>query len=536
VVRGTLTIRCSGQAVRDSARADRMFELLSPAEMAEADRLTIADGTPGMTLMENAGRAVADIVSARHPPGTGVVVVAGPGNNGGDGFIAARLLAGRGYRARVLLVGERDKLKGDAAAAARQWTGPTEPADPGAVAGAGVIIDALFGAGLDRAVTGPPRAMIEAMSASGAPIVAVDLPSGVNGATGAIMGAAATAAETVTFFRRKPGHVLLPGRLCCGTAHIADIGIRDAVLARMRPQVFANEPELWAALFPRPRVDAHKYGRGHAVVVSGGLSHTGAARLAARGALRAGAGLVTIASPREALAVNAAANLAVMMRPVDGPEELARFLADRRLNTVVLGPGGGVGAPMRELVKAALGGERSVVLDADALTSFAETPDLLVEAIAAKPAVVLTPHEGEFSRLFKTRSEMIRGASKLEKAKAAARYTGATVLLKGADTVVATPDGRAAVADNAPPWLATAGSGDVLAGFVAGLLAQGMPAFEAACAAVWLHGEAATEFGPGLISEDLPEALPLVYRRLFERIGADSPWRARSLQTDRNPV
>jgi ADP-dependent NAD(P)H-hydrate dehydratase / NAD(P)H-hydrate epimerase len=513
-----------------------MLELLSPAEMAEADRLTIAAGTPSITLMENAGRAVADTVSARHPPGTSVVVVGGPGNNGGDGFVAARLLAGRGYPVRVRLVGERDKLTGDAATAAQQWAGPTEPADPGALAGAGVIIDALFGAGLDRAVTGLPRAMIDAMGICGAPVVAVDLPSGVNGATGEIMGAAVHAADTVTFFRRKPGHVLLPGRVHCGKVRVADIGINETVLARVHPHVFANGPEFWGPLFPIPRADAHKYARGHAVVVSGGLSHTGAARLAARGALRAGAGLVTIASPRDALSVNAAANLAIMVRPVDGAEELTRFLDDRRLNAVVVGPGGGVGAPMREVVKAALAGERAVVLDADALTSFAETPDLLVQAIATRPGVVLTPHEGEFSRLFNTCAGAIDGRSKLEKARSAARYTGATVLLKGADTVVAEPDGRAAIADNAPPWLATAGSGDVLAGFVAGLLAQGMPAFEAACAAVWLHGEAATEVGPGLISEDLPEALPQVFRRLFDKISLGSPLPGTSLQTERNPV
>jgi ADP-dependent NAD(P)H-hydrate dehydratase / NAD(P)H-hydrate epimerase len=492
-----------------------MFELLSPAEMAEADRLTIADGTPGMTLMETAGRAVAEAVAGRHPPRTGIVVVAGPGNNGGDGFVAARLMAERGYRVRLLLLGERDKLKGDAAAAARQWTGPIEPADPGAVAGAGVIIDALFGAGLDRVVTGLPRAMIEAMNACDVPIVAVDLPSGVNGETGEIMGAAVHAAETVTFFRRKPGHVLLPGRLHCGKVRIADIGIRDTVLAQVPPRVFTNGPELWGPFFPIPRADAHKYGRGHAVVVSGGLSHTGAARLAARGALRAGAGLVTIASPRDALAVNATANLAVMVRPVDGADELSNFLADRRLNVVVLGPGGGVGEAMRDRVKAVLAGERSVVLDADALTSFADSPDVLAECIMARPnaATVLTPHEGEFSRLFKSLS----GNSKLEKARVAARQAGAIMLLKGADTVVAAPDGRAAIADNAPPWLATAGSGDVLAGFVAGLLAQGMPTFEAACAAVWLHGEAANQVGPGLISEDLPEALPHVCSRLFKQ-------------------
>jgi hydroxyethylthiazole kinase-like uncharacterized protein yjeF len=254
------------------------------------------------------------------------------------------------------------------------------------------------------------------------------------------------------------------------------------------------------------------------VVVSGGIATAGAARLAARGALRAGAGLATIASPDGALMVNAATNLAVMVRPVDGAAALSAFLADRRLNVVVLGPGGGVGAAMRDMVFAALAGGRAVVLDADALTSFADDPTALFAAIGARgnAPTVLTPHDGEFTRLFKSISVIADNSSKLERARAAASCSGATVVLKGADTVVAHPDGRAAINENAPPWLATAGAGDVLAGFAAGLLAQGMPAFEAAAAAVWLHGEAANEFGPGLISEDLPEALPRVYRRLLQ--------------------
>jgi len=497
-----------------------MIELVTPAEMAEADRLTIAAGTPGRTLMEHAGRAVAEAVAARHPPGARVVVVAGPGNNGGDGFVAARILAGRGYPVRLLLLGDVARLKGDAAQAAQDWTGPVTEAEPAALSGAEVVIDALFGAGLDRPVTGRAAAMIAAINGSSARVVTVDLPSGVNGATGAVMGGAVEAAETVTFFRRKPGHLLLPGRLHCGRISVADIGIRDDVLDRVRPKAFGAAPALWRHLLPVPRVDGHKYARGHAVVVSGGLSHTGAARLAARGALRAGAGLVTIASPREALAVNAAASLAVMVRPVDGPEELEKFLADRRLNAVVLGPGGGVGQGMRDLVRVALAGQRAVVLDADALTSFADCPDVLAQAIQARAgaATVLTPHEGEFARLFN--GQFVDPNSKLERARAAAREMGAVVLLKGPDTVVAAPDGPAAIADNAPPWLATAGSGDVLAGMVAGLLAQGMPAFEATVAAVWLHGEAAAAVGPGLISEDLPEALPSIYARLFTGRGA----------------
>jgi ADP-dependent NAD(P)H-hydrate dehydratase / NAD(P)H-hydrate epimerase len=495
-----------------------MIELLTTTEMAEADRLAIAGGITGIDLMERAGRAVAERVAARHPPGSRVVIVAGPGNNGGDGFVAARILAEQGQRVRVFLLGAVERLKGDAAQAVDRWKGPIPAASPAALMPADAIVDALFGAGLDRPVEGLPRAMIEVINDSAVPVIAVDLPSGINGTSGAVMGVAVHASETVTFFRRKPGHLLLPGRLHCGNIHVADIGIPPSVIERIKPQTFVNSPELWAKDFPVPRVDGHKYSRGHAVVVSGGLSSTGAARLAARGALRAGAGLVTIASPRDALLVNAAANLAVMVRPVGGAGELAKFLDDRRRNVVALGPGGGVGAEMRELVFAALGGERAAVLDADALTSFAEEPQRLFEAIGIRGrawATILTPHEGEFARLFNVVPEVLQAPSKLERARRAAAVSGAICLLKGADTVVAAPDGRATIIDSATPWLATAGSGDVLAGFAAGLLAQGMPGFEAASAAVWLHAQAGETAGPGLIAEDLPEALPAIYRRFL---------------------
>jgi hydroxyethylthiazole kinase-like uncharacterized protein yjeF len=500
-----------------------MIELLTTAEMAEADRLAIASGVAGMTLMENAGRAVAD--NAATLPGRRVVVVAGPGNNGGDGFVAARHLTERGYEVRVSFVGDRSRLKGDAALAAERWSGPLEAASPVSLSDCDIIIDALFGAGLDRPVEGLPRAMIRAMNASPAPAIAVDLPSGVNGTSGAVMGIAVDATQTVTFFRRKTGHLLLPGRLHCGPIHVADIGIPDRVLEAIKPRTFHNDPALWGGAFPRPTAEGHKYSRGHAVVVSGGVSTTGAGRLAARAALRVGAGLVTLASPREALAVNAAASLAVMVRPVDGAGELTAFLADKRHNAVLLGPGGGVGPAMREQVAAALASEAAAVLDADALTSFAGDLPALKALIAARPnrAVVLTPHEGEFARMFKMITENHNVNSKLEKARLAAKSSGAILLLKGADTVVAAPDGRASIADNAPPWLATAGAGDVLSGLIAGLMAQGTPGFEAASAAVWMHGAAAAEFGPGLIAEDLSEALPKVYRRLFADLagGAD---------------
>jgi hydroxyethylthiazole kinase-like uncharacterized protein yjeF len=497
-----------------------MIELLTTSEMAEADRLTIAGGAPGIELMENAGRAVAAAVAARHRPPRPVTVVAGPGNNGGDGFVAARVLLEKGYEVKVLLAGNADRLKGDAATAAGRWNGPTEPASPIAISKGTVLIDALFGAGLDRPIEGAARALVEAMNASGAEIYAVDLPSGINGTSGAVQGVALKATETVTFFRRKVGHLLLPGRIHCGKVQVAQIGIPDAVLSRIAPQCFENAPALWGDRLPVPRVEGHKYSRGHAVVVSGGISSTGAARLAARGALRAGAGLVTIASPREALPVNAAASLAVMVRPVDGPVELSAFLSDPRRNAVVLGPGGGVGPAMRDLVLTALAGNGAVVLDADALTSFCDQPQAFLAAARRHPkgTAVLTPHAGEFSRLFQALPEIAKAGSKLDQARMAAAQSGAVVLLKGPDTVVAAPDGRSAIAQNAPPWLATAGSGDVLAGFVAALLAQGMPGFEAAAAAVWLHGEAARDAGPGLIAEDLPEMLPRLYGRLFASV------------------
>jgi ADP-dependent NAD(P)H-hydrate dehydratase / NAD(P)H-hydrate epimerase len=452
-----------------------------------------------------------------------IVVVAGRGNNGGDGFVAAAELAARGREVSVILLCERDSLQGDAASAARGWKYPVLPFNPQAIGRPALIIDALFGAGLNRSVKGEPYDMIEAINANGAPVLAIDLASGINGTTGAVMGIAVRATETVTFFRRKPAHLLLPGRIYCGRVRVADIGIDTSVLAEIHPQTFENTPQFWRTSFPVPKVDGHKYARGHAIVVSGDIAATGAARMSARGALRAGAGLVTLASPGDALAINASALTAVMVRSIDTVVEFGELLTDKRLNTCVIGPGAGVGQRTRDFVLTALSAKRNLLLDADALTSFADAPDHLFEAIKASPdpQVVLTPHEGEFPRLFSDISNKHSLRSKLERVRAAAVRSGAIVLLKGPDTVVASPDGRATIAANAPPWLATAGAGDVLAGMIAGLLAQGVPAFEAACIGVWMHGEAGREAGPGLIAEDLPEVLPAVFRHLYDEFGID---------------
>lgn len=496
-----------------------MNALLEPAEMAEADALAIAWGTSGTTLMDRAGTAVADVV-ARRPFPTRIAILCGPGNNGGDGFVAARVLAQRGFKVRVSVLGRRDALLGDAAAAAKRWTGPVESAEDMTFDAVDLIVDALYGAGLARDLEGSSRALVERMAASGRPIIAVDLPSGLDGLTGRVRGAAAQAVETVTFFRRKPGHLLFPGRALCGKVRVADIGIPAAVLDQIAPKCTLNDPAAWSGSFPVPAQSGHKYRRGHALAVSGGAWTAGAARLAARGALRAGAGLVTVACPPDALAVHTASYAALMARPASAAEEVATLLEDPRFTAIVLGPGLEAGEGTRRMLGACAGPARSLVVDAGALTSFSGTPEALAAALAAAKAAVITPHEGEFARLFGGESAVMDAPSKLARARAAARRLGAVVILKGPDTVVAAPDGRATIAENAPAYLATAGAGDVLAGVCCGLMAQGMPAFEAASAAVWLHGEAAREAGPGLIADDLPEALPRIYARLFADLAA----------------
>lgn len=498
------------------------MEVLTTSEMERADRLTIAAGTPGFSLMLSAGQAVAQAAMDLVEEGP-ILVVCGPGNNGGDGFVAAAELAAQGREVSVILMCERDALHGDAASAAKGWKYPVLPFNPQAIGKPALIIDALFGAGLSRPVTGEPHDMIAAINANGARVLAVDLPSGINGTTAAVMGIAVRATETVTFFRKKPAHLLLPGRMHCGRVRVADIGIDPHVLAEIKPQAFENRPEIWQTQFPVPHMDGHKYARGHVLAVSGDMTATGAARMAARGALRAGAGLATLASPRDALAVNAAALTAVMVRAVDTPIEFGELLGDKRYNTCIIGPGAGIGERTRDLVHTALSAQRHLVLDADALTSFADAPERLFEQIRGNSAVevVLTPHEGEFPRLFSDLSNKHPGRSKLERVRDAAARCGAVVLLKGADTTVAAPDGRATIAANAPPWLATAGAGDVLSGIIAGLLAQGVPAFEAASIGVWMHGEAGAEAGPGLIAEDLAETLPAVFRRIYDAFGIE---------------
>ncbi|MFN3514579.1 MAG: NAD(P)H-hydrate dehydratase [Phenylobacterium sp.] len=468
--------------------------------MAAADQAAIAAGTPGVELMERAGAAVADAIAERFSVRP-VTVLCGPGNNGGDGYVVARLLKARGWPVEVRALAP--PATSDAKAMAALWDGGLAPFEE--PLHARLFVDALFGAGLARPLSGEAAAMAAHLAAQPLDVVAIDVPSGVPGDTGRPEGPAVCAGLTVTFHAKKPGHVLEPGAGLCGEVVVADIGLGEP-----SGDLFENGPELWAARFPWPTGASHKHARGRMVVVSGEAWSTGAARLAARSGLRVGAGLVTLLSPPDALSVNAAHLEAVMLRPFETDAELAQLAAD--VDAAVIGPAAGVNdlTLMNVLALARTGA--ALVLDADAITVFRDDPEELFSVLDVDD--VLTPHPGEFERLFPGLMES--SPTRIEAARAAARQADAIVLLKGFDTVIAAPDGRAAVNVNGSPWLATAGSGDVLAGLIGGLVAQGMDSFEAACAAAWIHAEAAELHGPGLISEDLPGLTPAVLRRLYD--------------------
>ncbi|HEY3951491.1 NAD(P)H-hydrate dehydratase [Phenylobacterium sp.] len=472
--------------------------------MGRADAAAIAAGTPGIVLMERAGAAVADAVCARFPR-QNAIVLCGPGNNGGDGYVAARLLKDRGWPVEVRSFGE--PASQDAQAASARWDGATRPLTGalGDLEASGVWVDALFGAGLSRALDGSAAAAALKMAEAPEKVVAVDTPSGVPGDTGKPTGPAAAAALTVTFHAKKPAHLLEPGRSRCGEVIVADIG-----LAPSDSKTVENGPELWLPRFPWPTAASHKHARGRLVVVSGEAWQTGAARLASRGALRIGAGLVTVLSPPEALPVNAAHLEAVMLKGFETDLELEQAAKD--VDAAVIGPAAGVGEPTLLNVLALARTGAALVLDADAITVFREDPEELFSLLDRDD--VLTPHPGEFERLFP--GLLAASPERISAARTAAERAGAVVLLKGSDTVIAAPDGRCAVNANGSPFLATAGSGDVLAGFIGGLVAQGMESFEAACAGAWIHAEAADLHGPGLISEDLPGLAPAVLRRLYD--------------------
>ncbi len=495
----------------DGAAAWARHAVLTVEEMAEADRLTIESGTPGIRLMEAAGAAVATEILRRwwkRP----TLVLCGPGNNGGDGFVVARILAEFGWPVRLARLDPARPLEGDAASVAQRWDGAEVPAAAASLDGAPLVVDALFGAGLDRPLAGSARQLVEAIAERKLDCVAVDMPSGVSGDTGRIQGeargegAAPKCRLTVTFCRPKPGHLLEPGRSLCGTLVVAPIGISDDVIAKLDPQIALNDPALWRAYLRQPGAGDHKYTRGQALVL-GGAELTGAARLAARAARRVGVGLITIASPPSAAAIYADDEPGAIVRAVVKDADFDRLVSDRRVNAVLVGPGAGVDDATRRRALIALASNKPCVLDADALGIFADAPDALFRRL--RDDCLLTPHEGEFARLFPdlANPDSVAGG-KLARVRDAARRAGAVMLLKGADTVIAEPGGKAILSPLGPPSLATGGSGDVLAGLTVGLAARQVPAIRAAAAACWLQAEAAKAGGRGLVAEDLPDRVP----------------------------
>ncbi len=480
--------------------------LLTVAEMGAADRGAMAAGVPGTLLMDRAGFAVARAIMERFRPQP-VSVVCGPGNNGGDGFVAARYLAASGWPVRLFALTGIEAYRGDAAHHAALWSGATEPGEAAVTAEAGIVVDALFGAGLDRPLSGLAGELVAAWQQSGAAVVAVDVPSGLDGDSGQVVGGqSCPAAITVTFCRPKPGHLLQPGKGLCGTLVLADIGIPDTVVAAQQPSFFHNGPALWGSALKWRSQESHKYSFG-SLLLRGGGRMTGAGRLAARAALRVGAGLVTVAAPRESLPTYALSAAAVILSPNDDEADWRQALAELRHTAVLVGPGNGLDPATRTAVLDALSTAKPCLLDADAISIFAGEAESLADARQGK--LLLTPHEGEFSRLCPELT-----GSRVERAEAAAKALGAVILLKGSDTIIAAPDGRVAINDNAPPGLAVAGAGDVLSGLAAGLLAQGLPTFEAAAAAVWMHGAAADGAVSGLLADDLPDRIAAVLESL----------------------
>jgi len=492
--------------------------ILSIAQMQQADQITITSGVSSYTLLNNAGAAVFSAIESDLSRDDRILIACGTGNNGGDGLVLANLLLADYYNVTVALCSPQDALSEDAKKALselpKQAVIRMQDVDLKAYS---LVVDALLGAGMDRPVDGDWAKWIDDINSSDAKVIAIDIPTGIDGNTGQVLGTAIRADKTVTFFLKKPGHLLLPGREFVGELHVGQIGIEDNVLNELRPNVFENTPLLWQSGLAKPDASAHKYSRGHCVVLAGGIATTGAARLAARAALRTGSGLVTVACRAGSTAVTAAHLTTEMLRVVDTPAALEQLLADRRITSVLLGPGLGIHQATRAMVQVALEHASSVVLDADALSVFESDPDVLFTMIQRSSArVVITPHQGEFNLLFGDDEHISAQESKTDKALEAAKKVNCVVVYKGADTVIASASGDAVINGNAPAWLATAGTGDVLAGTVSGWLAQGMDAFDSACAACWVHGEAATLFGPGLIASDIEKMYPQVLASLYK--------------------
>jgi len=488
-----------------------IIEILTSEQMYRADLLAVKNGISSYQLMGNAGKCITREIIKKCRKGR-ALILCGRGNNGGDGFVVARLLSARGWPTQVGVLRSLKGIKNDALRASKEWKGTTFELSltqlKKRIRGCSVVVDALFGIGLNRPVKENIKGLINVVNKSKIPCISIDIPSGIDADSGKMLGTAIRADATVSFFRPKLGHFLFPGREYTGNLTIADIGIPDSAIQKIKPTIFLNGPELWGKKFPWPSYRDHKYSRGHALIV-GGEEMTGAARLAARACLRTGSGLVTIVANRSSSRIYKMEMPEILSVVADHVNDLKKVISDRRKNVFLIGPGIGVSGSTLKKVLLLLSKKRPCILDADAISAFSRSPTKLFKSVF--PRCVLTPHEGEFARLFPKIAKR-KNINKVTKCILASSDANGIVLLKGPDTVISRPDGLSVVNCNAPPTLATAGSGDVLAGIITGLIAQGMDSFNASVAGAWIHGEAANLFGPGLVADDLPNLIPQVLR------------------------
>ena len=510
-----------------------MIPVLDSRQMRAADAAAIRGGVPSTLLMENAAAALVDELAHAFPSRRRAAVVCGPGNNGGDGLAAARLLAGRGYTVAVFTLGNPASYRGDAAenAVRARRTGLDLVALSGPRSGRSlargleacdVVVDALFGTGLSRGLSGSAARVVAAVNAAGRPVVSADLPSGLPADSGRLIGPCIRADLTVAFAAAKPCHVLPPARERCGRIVMRDIGIPVEILSRQKTSLSISERRDIAALLPARGQDSHKGDFGRLAVIAGSRGKTGAAALAARGALRAGAGLVTVFCPSsiESAVVSALPETMTHGLPdrggaltADAAKELLSALAD--FDAAAVGPGLGALSDVAALLERLLRTRLPLVCDADALNAFAGNPARFRRRSAS---IVLTPHPGEAGRLLGLSSRQVQ-ADRLGSATSLAKRSGAVVLLKGSGTLIATPRGRVTVNPTGTPLMSTAGAGDVLTGALGAFLAAGMSADSAAVSAAYLHGAAGESLtrklgDAGLLASELADAIPSARKKL----------------------
>jgi len=482
--------------------------ILSCKNHKDLDKRTIKKFIPGYKLMENAGGVIFKIIKKKFKKKKKIKILCGPGNNGGDGFVVAKLLEENGFQdVELFCLVTKNKLKGDAKIAANNFNKNLKSFNDFKISSNDLIIDGIFGSGLKRNISGNLKKIIEKINLKKPYCISIDTPSGINGDTGEIQGTALKSNDTITFTTKKPGHLLSPGSEYCGNVIVGDIGINLEKLS-FKPRIFENHPDNWRSKFPWPNQKSHKYTRGFSLIICG-EKMTGASRLAARAAARIGCGLLCLGVPRKSFNIYSTENPIALIEIVDDKKDLNNLLKDKRINTILIGPGFGISKKKLELIlKVVKEKKRLIVLDADALKN-----NFKKILLKNKTKIVITPHEGEFLQVLKDLN-IKNKKNKFSIVIEFIKKTKINLILKGNKTLICSQDGKISINTNTSPFLATGGSGDVLAGMITGLISQGMDIFNACCASVWIHGEIGRMKGPGLIAEDLPEMIPKVLKKL----------------------